>query len=211
MSSTNRGAVRQEFDYYATPPDEIRRFLTAWQEDEPGLQGVVKNILDPCAGGNIAPVQWEYKPGKVLTAPPTAPAYPSVLPEYFPGALMRTMDIRGDAPVHFCADFLSVEGAAAWRGKELVITNPPFLVALEFIQRALECVRFGGWVVMLLRLNFFGSAKRKPFFDQHMPERVYVHNKRMSFTPDGKTDSVEYMHAVWRKGHHPRGFIGRVI
>ena len=209
MSSTNRGAARQEFDYYVTDPDEVRRFLRAWQEDEHGLQGV-KRVLDPCAGGNTKEVQWEYKPGVVLTVPPTEPTYPTVLREFFSGTAVRSMDVRDDAPVDFCGDFLAAEDMSRLN-VDLVISNPPFALALEFIQRALEIVRPGAWVVMLLRLNFFGSQKRKPFFEQHMPERVYIHNKRMSFTPDGKADSVEYMHAVWRKGHHPRAALTRVI
>lgn len=36
-----------------------------------------------------------------------------------------------------------------------------------------------------------------------MPVTAYVHNRRMSFTDDGKTDSIEYMHAVWKKGEKP--------
>lgn len=192
-----------------TDPDEVRRFLRAWQEDEHGLQGV-KRVLDPCAGGNTKEVQWEYKPGVVLTVPPTKPTYPTVLREFFSGTAVRSMDVRDDAPVDFCGDFLAAEDMSRLN-VDLVISNPPFALALEFIQRALEIVRPGAWVVMLLRLNFFGSQKRKPFFEQHMPERVYIHNKRMSFTPDGKADSVEYMHAVWRKGHHPRAALTRVI
>ena len=178
----------------------------------------MQSILDPCAGGNSAPVEWEYKPGQKLLVPVTAPSYPSVLPEFFgrfrrlrtPGPPLEliTMDIREDAPVQYHASYLA--GIIAPM-VDLVISNPPFVLALEFIQRALDDVRFGGWVVMLLRLNFFGSQKRKPFFDAHMPERVYIHNQRMSFTPDGKADSVEYMHAVWRKGHHPRAALTRVI
>lgn len=57
----------------------------------------------------------------------------------------------------------------------------------------------GGYVVMLLRLNFFGSKARKKFLQDTMPISAYVHNRRMSFTSDGKTDSIEYMHAIWKK------------
>jgi len=49
---------------------------------------------------------------------------------------------------------------------------------------------------MLLRLNYFGGKKRKKFWDENMPKYVFVHNRRMSFAEDGKTDSIEYMHAV---------------
>lgn len=33
-----------------------------------------------------------------------------------------------------------------------------------------------------------------------MPHEIYVHSKRMSFTKNGGTDSVEYAHFVWKKG-----------
>lgn len=34
----------------------------------------------------------------------------------------------------------------------------------------------------------------------NMPKYCYVHHKRMGFTDDGKTDSIEYAHFVWQKG-----------
>jgi hypothetical protein len=37
ISFINRGAVRQEFDYYVMDFDEVRWFLRAWQEDEHGF------------------------------------------------------------------------------------------------------------------------------------------------------------------------------
>jgi hypothetical protein len=69
----------------------------------------------------------------------------------------------------------------------------------------------GGYVVMLLRLNFLESKARKQFFENNMPERIYVHHKRMSFTDDGKTDSVAYMHAVWKQGTNLSKSILKII
>ncbi|HBF3986180.1 TPA: hypothetical protein KOD80_004273 [Clostridioides difficile] len=37
-----------------------------------------------------------------------------------------------------------------------------------------------------------------------MPKYIFVHNRRMSFTDDGKTDSIEYAHFVWQKGYNPK-------
>jgi len=53
---------------------------------------------------------------------------------------------------------------------------------------------------MLLRLNFLGSKSRKPFWDQYPAHRIYVHHKRMSFTDNGATDSIEYAHFIWKVG-----------
>lgn len=63
---------------------------------------------------------------------------------------------------------------------------------------------------MLLRLNFLGSKQRKEFWDKFPPKWIYVHHKRMSFTDNGATDSIEYAHFVWRVGEYDRTFI-RVI
>lgn len=87
---------------------------------------------------------------------------------------------------------------------DVVLTNPPFALALEYIKKSLTVVKPGGFVVMLLRLNFFGSEDRNSFFlSGNMPQRGYVHSKRLGFTPDGKTDSVEYCHFVWQKTGEP--------
>ena len=66
-------------------------------------------------------------------------------------------------------------------------------------------------VIMLLRLNFFGSKDRKEFLQQNMPKYCYVHSRRMSFTDDGKTESIEYMHAVWINGEQPTQTLLQVI
>lgn len=54
---------------------------------------------------------------------------------------------------------------------------------------------------MLQRLNFLASKGRNEWFLKNMPLEIYVHSKRMSFTDDGKTDSIEYAHFVWRRGY----------
>ena len=84
----------------------------------------------------------------------------------------------------------------------MIITNPPFNLALPIIEKALDILPIGGYCIMLLRLNFFGSKARKKFFETHMPIETYVHHKRISFAK-GTTDSVEYMHCVWKKGDYP--------
>lgn len=81
------------------------------------------------------------------------------------------------------------------------MSNPPFALAREFIERWFDFVKDGGYVIYLLRLNFLGSKARKEFFDKMMPKYIYVHHKRMSFSEDGKTDSIEYAHMVFQKGY----------
>lgn len=64
---------------------------------------------------------------------------------------------------------------------------------------------------MLLSLNFFGSNDRFKFFQRQMPIASYVHHRRFSFTNDNKTDSIEYMHAVWQKNNSPEFTMLKII
>jgi len=188
MSSTNRGYDRHASDYYRTPISAIEEFLGKW--DELADKGLVKDIftqeaicLDPSAGGDK-----DF---------PLIP-YPSALKSRYQIVQIDTMDIREDSSADKKADYLTTN----CKGYDVIITNPPFYLAQEFIEKALEDVKDDGYVVMLLRLNFFGSKKRFDLWQRHMPIYTFVHHKRLSFT-GGKTDSVEYMHAVWKKDVKP--------
>lgn len=76
---------------------------------------------------------------------------------------------------------------------DIQITNPPFSMALDFLEKSLS---EADTVVYLLRLNFLGSQKRKPFWQKNPPSHVFVLSKRPSFTGKG-TDATEYAWFVW--------------
>ncbi len=61
---------------------------------------------------------------------------------------------------------------------DLTLTNPPFLTALEFLARA---IAHSKTVTLLLRTNFLGSAKRKPFLSAHRPTHLHQLSERPSF------------------------------
>ena len=203
MSSTNRGGKREVSDYYQTPLPAIQAFLTAWCADEYPRGFPFRFVLNPCAGGFRG----------TRTVKPEVMAYPTAIQSLsyiFPDLkAITTVDIREDSPA--LQRGLDYRLLSFDREHDLVISNPPFCFAQEFIEKALRDVKRGGHVVMLLRLNYLESIGRLNFWTRHMPERIYVHAQRMSFTPDGKTDSVAYMHAVWREGSHPDAARLRVI
>lgn len=191
MSSTNRtnAASRHVSDYYVTPVASIREFLTAFNADFPDLlSGAPFTILDPCAGGDDTHEM----------------SYPTAITQYsgWPFNGIDTVDVRPDSRATFKEDYL-FKNLGTDRPYDLAITNPPFNIALDVIQKCLREVQGGGLVIMLLRLNFFGSQERSAWFKQNMPVNCYVHSRRMKFTNTGGTDSIEYMHAVWRVGEHP--------
>lgn len=185
MSSTNRSNARWEHvsDYYVTPVDKIEEFLREFIKHEPdAFKGY---ILDPCAGGD------EHH----------QMSYPVALSSI--GVNLEnivTVDIRKDSLAECREDYLSIKCTGDFN---TIITNPPFNIARNIIEKALNDVQDDGFVIMLLRLNFFGSKVREDMWKKQMPKYSFVHNKRLSFTDNGKTDSIEYQHLVWQKGHYP--------
>jgi len=61
-------------------------------------------------------------------------------------------------------------------GTRAIITNPPFALAFEFLQKSLNEV---GYAADLLRTNFLESISRKPFFDRCPPARVLISSRRL--------------------------------
>lgn len=181
ISSTNRSNARQEHisDYYVTPVNQIELFLKEFNNDCNIFQKKNIKILDCSAGGDLK----------------HSMSYPKAIYNVFKREV-DTLDIRDDSLAEIKADYFTYNCKNKY---DIIITNPPFKYAKEFILKALDDVKEDGWVIFLLRLNFFGSKSRKFIWDNAMPVYTYVHHQRMSFRNDGKTDSIEYCHMCFKK------------
>lgn len=80
-----------------------------------------------------------------------------------------------------------------------VITNPPFTLAEQFVARAFEMLdpTYGGDVVLLLRLGFLASKRRREFYRRYPLRRLLVLSNRPSFAVSGETDNSEYGWFIW--------------
>ncbi len=186
MSSTNRSNARQEHiaDYYVTPVEAIEKFLKEFVKTT-GIKMQGLSILDPAAGGDNKHEM----------------SYPISLHNLFENINITTIDIREDSKAEIKTDYLNYD----FYGKkfDVVITNPPFNKAQDMITKALSDVKDGGWVIMLLRLNYFEGLSREKFWNENMAKFAFVHRRRMRFTDAKTTDSVAYMHCCWHKGENP--------
>jgi hypothetical protein len=87
-----------------------------------------------------------------------------------------------------------------------VCTNPPFKVAQEFIQKCmdLEIDKFA----MFLRLSFLESVKRRSFFQENPPVRVWVMSKRLTLWRGDEERAgngiTPYAWFVWEKDNKER-------
>lgn len=185
MSATNRGSVRRKNDYYATPRWLVTSLLNELGCDYPDFAGQTKTILEPACGHSMSIV-------RVLREHPV-----------FKYAEIRAFDIEPGIE-YPSTDFLKAPVPLGDR-PDLIITNPPYSLAMEFVQTAMRWSHPTTIICMLLRLNWIASAKRYNWLADNMPHKIYVSSKRPSFTYDGKTDATEYgwftwsMHARYRE------------
>lgn len=212
MSSTNRSNARNEniSDYYVTPIADIELFLAKFDEFYP-LDWKHLKILDPCAGGNF-----EVQDENGIKEAYHPMSYSTAIHNVFGDCNVNNIDIRSDSLAETKGDYLTMDVKKFQ--PDIIITNPPFNLAVPIIEKAIKDVSDNGCVIMLLRLNFFGSQSREEFFKKYKPEYAFVHHIRIGFTDKkdgngytvfdkdgnprrGSTDSIEYMHAVWHKGN----------
>ena len=81
---------------------------------------------------------------------------------------------------------------------DLIITNPPFSIAIEFLAKSLS---EGKTICYLQRLNWLGSKARKDFWNSNPPDKIFVLSKRPQFKRElglgNGSDSTEYAWFIW--------------
>lgn len=150
------------------------------------LETFSKNILEPCCGeGHIA---------KVLEAH---------------GYNVQAMDLVDRGYGEGGVDFLTYDEYV--NGD--IITNPPYSMAQEFVEHAMELIKDGRKVAMFLKLSFLEGKERSKMFKKYPPKRIWVSSSRLGCAKNGefKTDkngnlkadsAVAYCWFVWEKGFH---------
>lgn len=84
--------------------------------------------------------------------------------------------------------------------QNLIITNPPYKQALDFIRHSLDILVDGGIAGFLLKLDFLGTKERRKFFKHTPPILVKAFGKRPSFIESKGTDYHNYCYIYFKKG-----------
>lgn len=81
-------------------------------------------------------------------------------------------------------------------GVDMIITNPPFRLAEDFIRK---CIRHGLPFAMLLKSQYWHSAKRMALFNEHVPSAVLPLTWRpdFHFGAKGGSPTMEVIWTVW--------------
>lgn len=162
--------MRRKNDQYFTP-----RKLTVALLQKVKISGVV---LEPCAGeGHISEVLEEY------------------------GCELITNDIDEKFKTNFNLDithetfWLQMKGG--YKNIDFIVTNPPFSHAAEVMKQSYKIAKKG--VALLVRLSFLEPCEgRDKFFVTNPPDQIII-MPRISFTGDGKSDSVTCAWVIWYK------------
>ncbi len=144
-------------------------------------------IVDPCAGQGALADAAEARFYTVY-------AYD----KYYPGYQIEQWDFLTSSDASLVAD-------------RAVLMNPPFSLAVEFVER---CIEFNARkIVCFQRFAWWESRGRRDFWDKHPPNRVYVCGNRATcwrfdIPEEDRKSGTTTAHAwfVWERGH-PKGTV----
>lgn len=165
---------RRESDAYYTPEHVIHNFL-----DEYNLDMNDMNILEPSAGDG---------------------AFCRVLRQRYPNIYIHANEVRNEefdglkryADIVTNEDFLTMDILMKY---DIIIGNPPYSLALEFMRRCFE-IDSTNTKIMLLRTAFLETKVRYPFWQKHKLNGLYTLANRPSFTGSG-SDMTSYSFFTW--------------
>lgn len=101
-----------------------------------------------------------------------------------------------------------------------IVTNPPYSLAAEFVEHAMDIMTDGHKAAFFLKLTFLEGEKRRALFKKYPPRKIYVSVSRIDCAKNGefKLDkdgnqkhsggAVCYAWFVFEKGFHGEPTIG---
>lgn len=160
LAGGNSASKREEHDFYATNPETLKLFLYEFLKDN-NFEG---EILEPaCGQGHIS----------------------KTLQEIFPNIEITSTDLIDRGYGQGGINFLTHNYGKKF---DIVITNPPFSLAKEFIEKGLNVSN--RYVIMLCKIQLLEGSKRKDMFLNTPLKCVYVHTTRQATWKGGmSTDS----------------------
>lgn len=163
MSATGRSDIREPDDFYETPAWVVEALL-------PHLPTGGK-VLDPgCGSGAILRA--------IMATPPFVHADLNGI-EIHEGRADEARALFGDARKFHVqtGDFLT----AHIESHDLIIGNPPFSLAMAFVEKSLALAKpYRGTVAMLLRMNWLASQERSTFHRANAAD-LFILPRRPSF------------------------------
>lgn len=176
-------SMRQEDDFYATDPEALERLIGmchGWLYDMFSIARVRGIWECACGSGNLA----------------------ECLKKYFKYVHATDLKDRGYGIPYI--DFLHISVS----GYPIILTNPPYSLATEFIEHALEILPEGGLYIALMNITYLAGQKRyQRVYSKGSLREIYVFSKRVECYKNGerpkdKCGSItNYAWYVFQKGY----------
>ena len=171
---------RANYDYYATDPEALTKFLKAIEKDNITIN---QNIWECATGENHLKnrlVEHGYN-------------------------VVGTDIINRNNSVDDIMDFLVIEENPY--PNHDILTNPPYKYSLEFLKKGLDLIETGEKIIMILKIQFLEGKKRYEFFKKQKPRYVYIHSRRVHCAKNGNFEdkkqnnsAVCYAWFIFEKG-----------
>ena len=185
LAGTSITRERVEEDYYATPYSSTEALL-----NNVSFSGT---FLEPCVGG-----------GHIA----------EIIKKYYPNNKFVGYDLidRGYSNT-IVSDYLTNDFKN--EKYDSIITNPPYSLAQEFLEKSMSILNKNGKVAMFLKIQFLEGVARKAMFDKYPPKYIYVFTKRQNPLRNGSpvdengkawASTMCFAWFVWEEG-----FIGEPI
>jgi predicted RNA methylase len=200
---------RHSNDLYRTPQSAIDPLIADLKANSAlrYMRGAGAVVLDPgCGDGRLGLAAARAFDMKGL--------FVDIVPTIGGGSLSNVSLAVPQGAAVYAGDFLDLKpgtvplgksqvgggSAFGWETPSLIICNPPYSKAQEFIDQAFKWQRTDHTTItaVLLRLNFLGSQKRKDWWQhQYETPRIRILSHRPSFEGTKGTDSTEYAWFIW--------------
>lgn len=184
LSGGNSATARAENDFYATDPKAVVDLLRCFGRDNVTIN--LSKCLEPCVGtGNIP---FNIKDIKIDWT------CLDIVDRGYPNTIVQ--------------DYLT------WNTQNkysFIITNPPYSLASEFVEKSIQLLDNHGMCCMFLKLQFLEGVKRKELFEKYPPRYIYVFRNRMATWKNGFeknpitgkkwAETICFAWFVWIKGN----------
>lgn len=158
LAGDNPKRGRVDNDYYATPFNATEAILNKVDLSS-------DSILEPAAGeGHIVKILKEHYPHNEITAND-----------------LIERDSRFGISVNGNIDFLAYNPNHKF---DTIITNPPFSLVQQFIEKALTLANH--YVIIFAKIQLLEGNDRRQMFDKSPPKYVYVFSKRVNPLRNGE-------------------------